>query len=129
MVERRLSRPRGKQSRSNFLRKVIGLAGVKAALLRECAPDVGDDPAELANAIKALPLVLQRPRPLEEAISTKPQPPRPDKVKIKGDVEKRMIEIARSDPPEGRDHWTVQMIADELIADVQDILDLLLQDI
>jgi hypothetical protein len=53
---------------------------------------------------------------LEEAISTKPQPPRPDKVKIKGDVEKRMIEIARSDPPEGRDHWTVQMIADELIA-------------
>ncbi len=53
---------------------------------------------------------------LEEAISTKPQPPRPDKVRIKGDVEKQMIEIARSDPPEGRDHWTVQMIADELIA-------------
>lgn len=52
---------------------------------------------------------------LEEAISTRPQPPRPDKVKIKGDVEKRMIEIARSDPPAGRSHWTVQMIADELI--------------
>jgi hypothetical protein len=52
----------------------------------------------------------------EEAISTKPQPPRPDKVKIKGDVERQMIEIACSDPPEGRDHWTVQMIADQLIA-------------
>ena len=53
---------------------------------------------------------------LEEAISTKPQPPRPDKVKIQGDVEKQMIEIARSDPPEGRSHWTVQMIADQLVA-------------
>ena len=53
---------------------------------------------------------------LEEAISTRPQPPRPEKVKIQGDVEQQMIEIVRSDPPEGRDHWTVQMIADELIA-------------
>jgi len=53
---------------------------------------------------------------LEEAISVKPQPPRPDKVKIQGDVERQMIEIARSDPPEGRSHWTVQMIADQLIA-------------
>lgn len=53
---------------------------------------------------------------LEQAISTKPQPPRPDKIKIQGDVEKQMIEIARSDPPEGRCHWTVQMIADQLVA-------------
>jgi hypothetical protein len=52
---------------------------------------------------------------LEEAISTKPQPPRPDRIKIKGDVEKQMIDIACSAPPEGRDHWTVQMIADQLI--------------
>ena len=53
---------------------------------------------------------------LEEAISAKPQPPRPDKIKIQGDVEKQMIEIARSDPPAGRSYWTVQMIADQLVA-------------
>jgi transposase len=53
---------------------------------------------------------------LEEAISTKPQPPRPDKIKIQGDVEQQLIEIARSDPPPGRSHWTVQMIANELVA-------------
>ena len=47
---------------------------------------------------------------LEKAICTKPQPPRPDKVKIKGDVEKQMIEIAKSSPPQGRSHWCVQMI-------------------
>lgn len=53
---------------------------------------------------------------LEKAICTKPHPPRPDKVKIKGDVEKQMIEIAKSAPPEGRSHWCVQMIADQMIA-------------
>lgn len=53
---------------------------------------------------------------LEQAISTKPQPPRPDKIKIQGEVEKQMIEIARSDPPVGRCHWTVQMIAHQLVA-------------
>lgn len=53
---------------------------------------------------------------LEKAICTQPQPPRPDKVKIKGDVEKQMIEIARSSPPEGRSHWCLQMIADQMIA-------------
>lgn len=53
---------------------------------------------------------------LEQAICTKPQPPRIDKVKIKGKVEQQMIEIAKSDPPEGHCHWSVQMIADKLIA-------------
>lgn len=53
---------------------------------------------------------------LEQAISTRPQPPRPDKIKIQGEVEQQLIEIARSDPPQGRSHWTVQMIADRLVA-------------
>lgn len=66
----RLMRPRGKLSASNFLRKAVGLAGVKAALLRECAPEVSGDPYELAAVIKALPLQLAAPRPMEEAIST-----------------------------------------------------------
>lgn len=52
---------------------------------------------------------------LAEAISAKPQPPRADKVKIQGPVEQQMIQIARSDPPEGHSHWTVQMIADRLV--------------
>lgn len=66
----RLMRPRGKLSASNFLRKAVGVTGVKAALLRECAPDVSGDPYELAVAIKALPLRLSAPRPIDEAIST-----------------------------------------------------------
>ncbi len=66
----RLSKPRGKLSASNFLRKAVGITGVKAALLRECALDVSGDPYKLAAMIKALPLRLSAPRPIEEAIST-----------------------------------------------------------
>jgi hypothetical protein len=44
---------------------------VKAGLLREVlSEDVLADPARLAEAIKALPLRLVAPRPLDEAIST-----------------------------------------------------------
>lgn len=69
-LTKRLSRPRGKLSRSNHLRKTIGLAGVRAALLRELAADLDDAPEALASAIKALPMPIAQPRPIEEAIST-----------------------------------------------------------
>jgi len=49
------------------------------------------------------------------AIDRKSQPPRPDKVKSKGDLEQRLIQLACSDPPQGRCHWTLQLLADELV--------------
>ena len=49
------------------------------------------------------------------ALDHKPQPPRPDKVKIKGDIERRLVELACSDQPRGRCHWTLQLLADELV--------------
>lgn len=52
---------------------------------------------------------------LDFALLRRRQPPRPDKVKIKGDVEQRLIELACSDPPRGRCHWTLQLLADELV--------------
>ena len=52
---------------------------------------------------------------LDVALLRRPQPPRPDKVKIKGDVEQRLVELACSDPPQGRCHWTLQLLADELV--------------
>jgi uncharacterized flavoprotein (TIGR03862 family) len=66
-----LSRPRGKASMANHLRKRAGIDGVKAALLHERLPPADlNDPARLAAAIKALPLPLLAPRPLDEAISS-----------------------------------------------------------
>jgi transposase len=49
------------------------------------------------------------------ALNHKPQPPRPDKIKIKGNIEQKLIQLACSDPPEGRCHWTLQLLAEELV--------------
>lgn len=70
-IEQILSKPRGSKSMSNFMRTQLGLDGVRAGLLRELSEaDCFIDPARLAAAIKALPLRLVRPRPLDEAISS-----------------------------------------------------------
>jgi transposase len=52
---------------------------------------------------------------LAAALDPRPQPPRPDKIKIKGDIEQRLIQLACNDPPEGRCQWTLQLLADELV--------------
>ena len=70
-VEKALAKPRGSRSMSKHLHSQLGLDGVKAALLRELAPaECFTNPAQLARAIKALPLQLITPRPLDEAISS-----------------------------------------------------------
>ncbi|ROM78732.1 NAD(FAD)-utilizing dehydrogenase [Pseudomonas brassicacearum] len=66
-----LGKPRGSRSMAKHLHSQLGLDGVKAALLRELTPaDAFADPARLAQAIKALPITLVKPRPLDEAISS-----------------------------------------------------------
>ena len=65
-----LARQPAKASLSNRLRKGAGLDGVKLGLLRECVPDLATlTPDALAAAIKSVPLNVQRPRPIAEAIS------------------------------------------------------------
>lgn len=66
-----LARPRGSRSMASHLQGQAGIKGLKAALLRECLPAADfADPARLAARIKALPLRLVTPRPLDEAISS-----------------------------------------------------------
>jgi uncharacterized flavoprotein (TIGR03862 family) len=65
------SRPRGPRSLSTHLKSRLGLHGLKMALLHELlTPQQLNDPAALARALKALPIPLARPRPLDEAIRT-----------------------------------------------------------
>jgi uncharacterized flavoprotein (TIGR03862 family) len=70
-VRAEVARPRGSRSLSTHLKSRLGLQGVKMALLHELVT-AGEmnDPAVLAQRIKALPIPLARPRPLPEAIST-----------------------------------------------------------
>ncbi|MDP3481929.1 MAG: TIGR03862 family flavoprotein [Sulfuricella sp.] len=66
-----LARPRGSRSMASHLQSRLGIKGVKAGLLRECVPAQDfADPARLGAAIKALPVRLIAPRPLDEAISS-----------------------------------------------------------
>ena len=70
-LTKRLSKPRGTSSLANHLRKTAGLTGSKAGLLFEDAAYRNcDDPAILAGRIKSLPLKLERPFPITDAIST-----------------------------------------------------------
>ena len=66
-----LTHPRGSRSLSSHLQSRSGIAGVKAGLLREVLTreQHGDMPT-LAAAIKSLPLRLNAPRPIDEAISS-----------------------------------------------------------
>ncbi|MEH6434123.1 TIGR03862 family flavoprotein [Massilia sp. DD77] len=66
-----VTHPRGARSMSSHLQSRLGLKGVKAGLLREClSAEAYGDPVRLAEAVKALPLKLLRPRPIDEAISS-----------------------------------------------------------
>ncbi|ONN67054.1 NAD(FAD)-utilizing dehydrogenase [Herbaspirillum sp. VT-16-41] len=70
-VEAELAHPRGARSLSSHLQSRLHLKGVKAGLLRELmSKEDFADMGKLARAIKALPLPVLRPRPIEEAISS-----------------------------------------------------------
>jgi uncharacterized flavoprotein (TIGR03862 family) len=70
-VAAEVGRPRGSRSMSSHLKGRLGIEGVKAGLLHEClSKEDYADPGRLAAALKALPLVLRRPRPIDEAISS-----------------------------------------------------------
>lgn len=65
----RLSKPRGRDSLSNHLRKATGLSPQAASLLREPAA-LKDDPRRIAQRIKALRLTVTGVQGLDRAISS-----------------------------------------------------------
>ena len=63
--------PRGARSVASHLKSRLGLEGIKTAVLHEVlARDEMHVPEKLAETIKALPLRLVAPRPIDEAISS-----------------------------------------------------------
>jgi uncharacterized flavoprotein (TIGR03862 family) len=69
IAERLAARPRS-DSQANRLRKALGLQGARLALVREWLRPLPSDPQALATTLKATPVPLGPPRPLDEAIST-----------------------------------------------------------
>jgi transposase len=76
---------------------------------------------DIVEALGVSPKTISRVRRrfvtegIDTAIDHRPQPTRPDKIKIKGDVEQRLVELACTDPPRGRCHWTLRLLADEMV--------------
>lgn len=70
-VLQEVSHPRGSRSLSSHLKSRLGLEGIKLAILHELLDKAAiNTPAQLAAAIKALPITLQAARPIDEAISS-----------------------------------------------------------
>jgi uncharacterized flavoprotein (TIGR03862 family) len=67
----RLAAPRGKDSVANFIRKRAGITAAAIAILREAhGAHLPGDPTALADAVKAVPVVVIGLAGLERAIST-----------------------------------------------------------
>lgn len=77
-------------------------------------PDIAD---VLGTSVPTITRVRQRfvTEGIGAALNHRPQPPRPDRVKIKGDIEQELIRLSCSDPPQGRCRWTLSLLADELV--------------
>ena len=98
------------------------LAHARVLLLADTSPGMSRTDEDIVAAVATGPRTIARVRQrfvtegFAAALDHRPQPPRPDKIKIKGDVEQQLIRLACSDPPQGRCHWTLSLLADELVA-------------
>ncbi len=68
LTARLAARP-ARESTSNRLRKALRMADAPLALMQECARPLRREAAALAHIVKALPLPVEGPHPLDEAIS------------------------------------------------------------
>jgi transposase len=97
------------------------LAHARILLLADAIPGQEHSDEQIADALGVSLRTIARVRQrfvtdgIEAAVDRRTQPPRPDKIKVKGDIEQRLVRLACSDPPEGRCHWTLRLLADELV--------------
>ncbi len=97
------------------------LTHARILLLADATPGADRTDDEIVTALGAATRTIARVRKrfvtegFLAALDHKPQPSRPDKIKIKGNLEQKLVQLACSNPPEGRCHWTLQLLADELV--------------
>jgi transposase len=83
--------------------------------------DDGETDREVADAVEVSARTVERVRRLfatgglDAALDRKPQPPRPGRRKLDGAAEAKLVMLACSTPPDGRGHWTMQLLADRMV--------------
>jgi putative transposase len=81
----------------------------------------GSRDEDIFAALSTSPKTIARDRKrfviegLGAALDSRPWPARPDKIKIKEDIEQKLVKLACTNPPRGRAHWTLQLLADEMV--------------
>ena len=101
---------RGRQSARTLARARVLLKG-----------DEGCTDEEVVEAVGVSLGTVERSRRrfcaggLDAALKDRPQPPRPHKRKMDGAAEARLVTLACSAPPGGRESWTMQLLADSMV--------------
>lgn len=91
----------------------------RARVLLKC--DEGCTDEEVVEAVGVSLGTVERSRKrfctggLDLALTDRPQPPRPHQRKIDGRAEARLVTLACSTPPDGRESWTLQLLADSMV--------------
>src|SRR5688500_14732812 len=92
----------------------------RARVLLKC--DEGCTDEEVVEAVGVSLGTVERSRKrfcvgggLDAVLSDRPQPPRPHKRRIDGAAEARLVRLACSTPPDGRESWTMQLLADSMV--------------
>jgi transposase len=87
-------------------------------LLKADASREGWSDARIAEALEVGTATVERVRKrlvtqgLQAAVERRPQPPRPQKRRLDGAGEARLVALACSKPPQGHDRWTLDLLAD-----------------
>ena len=91
----------------------------RARVLLKC--DEGCTDEEVVEAVGVSLGTVERSRKrfctggVDAVLRDRPQPPRPHKRKIDGAAEARLVTLACSTPPDGREGWTMQLLADSMV--------------
>ena len=91
----------------------------RARVLLKCGEGRTDE--EAADAVDTSLGTVERVRKrfcvggLDAALTDRPQPPRPRKRRIDGEAEARLVTLACSTPPDGRESWTLELLAERMV--------------
>lgn len=72
--------------------------------------DLGVSPATVARVRQQF-----AQQDLAAALERRPQPPRPEQRVLDGASEAKLVMLACATPPDGHDHWTLDLLADRLV--------------
>ena len=82
-------------------------------------PDWSDEQIQQTLSVGAATIWRVRRRfveqGLEDALNRRPQPERPEKRKLTGEVEAHLIAITCGEKPEGEGHWSLRLLAHKLV--------------